>query len=267
MKSKNDCIIKTFPSSRLFTMDIGKIGMRKHHIKALIEVDVTESRKKIQTKRNIAESRISFTSWIIKCIGQAVNEHKQVHALRKGKNKLVIFNDVDVSILIEKKVDNDLVPVPLVIRKINTAKISEIYDEIERAKNIIITDENNYVIDRSKRGEPLKIFSMLPQFIRLLIWRFLLSNPYRVKKMMGTVVVTSVGMTGNANGWLIPFSIHPVCFALGPIVKKPGIANNIIEIREYLKMTILIDHDVIDGAPAARFVARLSELIENGYDL
>jgi pyruvate/2-oxoglutarate dehydrogenase complex dihydrolipoamide acyltransferase (E2) component len=32
-------------------------------------------------------------------------------------------------------------------------------------------------------------------------------------------------------------------------------------------MTILIDHDVMDGAPAARFVAGLTDLIERGYAL
>jgi pyruvate/2-oxoglutarate dehydrogenase complex dihydrolipoamide acyltransferase (E2) component len=32
-------------------------------------------------------------------------------------------------------------------------------------------------------------------------------------------------------------------------------------------MTIELDHDIIDGAPAARFVTRLIELIQNGYGL
>ncbi|HCL57564.1 MAG TPA: hypothetical protein DHW82_11230 [Spirochaetia bacterium] len=43
--------------------------------------------------------------------------------------------------------------------------------------------------------------------------------------------------------------------------------NDRIEIREFLQATLLIDHDVIDGAPAARFVSRLVDLIENGYEL
>ncbi|NTU81392.1 MAG: 2-oxo acid dehydrogenase subunit E2 [Chloroflexales bacterium] len=32
-------------------------------------------------------------------------------------------------------------------------------------------------------------------------------------------------------------------------------------------MTVVFDHDVIDGAPAARFTRRLVELIESGYGL
>jgi hypothetical protein len=32
-------------------------------------------------------------------------------------------------------------------------------------------------------------------------------------------------------------------------------------------LTVLFDHDIVDGAPAARFTRRLVELIESGYGL
>jgi pyruvate/2-oxoglutarate dehydrogenase complex dihydrolipoamide acyltransferase (E2) component len=37
--------------------------------------------------------------------------------------------------------------------------------------------------------------------------------------------------------------------------------------RQILHLTLVFDHDVIDGAPAARFTKRLVELIESGYGL
>ena len=40
-----------------------------------------------------------------------------------------------------------------------------------------------------------------------------------------------------------------------------------IEPREILNLTVAFDHDVVDGAPAARFVRRLLEVIESGYGL
>jgi len=39
---------------------------------------------------------------------------------------------------------------------------------------------------------------------------------------------------------------------LGGIVEKPGVVDGRIEIREYLCVTVSFDHDIIDGAPAAR---------------
>jgi hypothetical protein len=43
----NACNIETFPKSRLATLDICAIGIRKHRIAAILEIDVSESRKKI----------------------------------------------------------------------------------------------------------------------------------------------------------------------------------------------------------------------------
>jgi pyruvate/2-oxoglutarate dehydrogenase complex dihydrolipoamide acyltransferase (E2) component len=43
--------------------------------------------------------------------------------------------------------------------------------------------------------------------------------------------------------------------------------EGLIEAREILNLTVLFDHDVVDGAPATRFVRRLLELIESGYGL
>jgi len=38
-----------------------------------------------------------------------------------------------------------------------------------------------------------------------------------------------------------------------------------LETREYLSMTISMDHDIIDGAPPTHFALRLKELLENGF--
>jgi hypothetical protein len=54
---------------------------------------------------------------------------------------------------------------------------------------------------------------------------------------------------------------------VGGIGQKSGIVDGHIAIREYLSLTISFDHDIIDGAPAARFTQRLKELIESGSGL
>ncbi|MGE5604105.1 MAG: 2-oxo acid dehydrogenase subunit E2 [Bacteroidota bacterium] len=268
MTAQNGYEIKEFPSSRQATFDVGYLGLRKHHMKALIELDVTEARKLLKDYRKQNQEGLSFNAWILKCIGQAISEHQPVQAVRKGKNKLVIFDDVDISIIVEKEIRGEKVPLPLVIRKVNEKTLKAIHAEIESAKNQEVINEKDYLLGENQYKWAMKLYLSLPQLIRLTIWRrFILKKPFLMKKMSGTVVVTSVGMMGNVKGWVIPVSVLPVCFALGSIVKKPGVYQKQIGIREYLYMTILIDHDVIDGAPAARFVSRLTELIEGGYGL
>ncbi|MBD3215320.1 MAG: hypothetical protein GF311_22115 [Candidatus Lokiarchaeota archaeon] len=68
-------------------------------------------------------------------------------------------------------------------------------------------------------------------------------------------------------GWPIPTTSHPLAFAIGRITKKPGIVDDKIEIREYLILTALFNHDVVDVAPATRFINDLKEKLESGYGL
>ena len=55
------------------------------------------------------------------------------------------------------------------------------------------------------------------------------------------------------------------------ILRKPQASTTLVEGRiephERLSLTLVFDHDVIDGAPAARFARRLVELIESGGGL
>ncbi len=259
--------IKEFPSSRQATLDVGYLGLRKHHIKALIELDVTLARQRIKEYRRQTKAELSFTAWILRCIAQAVSEHKTAHAIRLGRNRLVLFDDVDISLLVEKEIGPEKVPLPVVLRKVNEKSCAAIQEEIKAAKEQPVHDAQDYVLGENSSKKVMRLYLALPQFLRLLVWKFILKRPFLLKELSGTVVVTSVGMIGKVSGWIIPVSLQPLCCALGSIVKKPGVCEDRIEPREYLQMTILIDHDVMDGAPAARFVARLTELVEGAYGL
>lgn len=252
--------------SRLGTIDIGIAGKQKHHIVALIELDVTESRQMIREKKRQHEN-ISFTSWLIKCISQVTVDFKEIHGVRKGKRKIVVFEDIDISIVIERTVEGKKVPLPYVIRKTNEKSISDIYDEIKKAQNQIIEGKEDYVLGERKKKLLIKIYYAMPGFVRKRVWQLITKSPFMTKINMGTVIVTSIGMMGRINGWVIPTSVHPLCFATGSIVKKPGVVNGKIEIREYIYITALVDHDVIDGAPAARALSKLTKLVERGYGL
>jgi hypothetical protein len=84
----------------------------------------------------------------------------------------------------------------------------------------------------------------------------------------GTVMVTAVGMFGKGHsGWGITTSPHSLALIVGGTARKPACVGDRIEPRELLSLTVMFDHDVVDGAPAARFVRRLVELIESSDGL
>ena len=93
--------------------------------------------------------------------------------------------------------------------------------------------------------------------------RALRKYPHWLKRTAGTALVTAAGMFGTGTGWAVGIvPLHTLCLTVGGITRKPGLVDGRIEPREYLALTASIDHDVVDGAPAARFAKHLRELIE-----
>jgi 2-oxoacid dehydrogenases acyltransferase (catalytic domain) len=64
-------------------------------------------------------------------------------------------------------------------------------------------------------------------------------------------------MFGRHGGWALAPNGHTLDLLVGGIACKPAFVEGRIEPRDMLKLTIAFDHDVVDGAPAARFVERL----------
>ncbi|MEQ8175405.1 MAG: 2-oxo acid dehydrogenase subunit E2 [Syntrophomonadaceae bacterium] len=253
------------PLSRIPTIDVSEMGVRRHNIKALLEIDVTRARQLIGSYKRKTGNELSFTAWIIYCISQTTRIHGSVNSyINLRRRKCVTFEDIDVTVLVEKEVDGQKVPLPYVVRKTNEKTLQEISAEICQAR----TRNFNVGGDSQKKSSGwMSFFMRLPQPFRNLFWKRAGRDPFFPKKTMGTMAVTAVGMFGKVSGWVIPLTIFTSCFALGSIVKKPGVIDDRVEIREYLFMTVLFDHDVIDGAPAARFISDLVSSIESAYGL
>jgi len=257
--------IQEFPQSRIATIDISGLGKKKHHVTALIELDVSESRKKIRSYNQGKIHKISLTAWLISVISCTIKQFETSASYLAGKKKQIIFEDINVSMLVEKELNGQKVPIPLIIEKANEINIESITAKIAEARNEKIAAAD--IVLQKRTGSLEKLYYRLPGYSRRYIWRFLLRHPKIVYKKMGNVAFTSIGMMGKADGWFIPISVHPICFGVGSIIKKPKVIDDRIEIRETLNMTILMDHDVMDGAPMARFISTLTKNIESGLKL
>jgi len=249
--------------SRIATFDTFDVGLHRHHINALLEFDVTESRAKLRELRRTGTS-VSFNAWLIRVIGIVMKKHPEAAAYLCSKKRLIIFDDINVSMIVEKKIGDFRVPIPLVIEKANEKSALEISQEIERAKKQVL-DSDDIVLEKQSAFYQ-RLYYFLPGFLRRLFWKLLLRNPRAAFKSMGNVAVTSVGMIGRINGWFIHKSVHPVSFGVGSILKKPVVIDNEVKIREILNMTILVDHDVTDGAPMVRFLEDLTDFLESGKE-
>lgn len=243
-----------FPRLRGLMVDGGRLARRKHTIHGLFEVDVTQAREVIHKHKEQSGETLSFTAYVIACLGQAIDANKYMHAYRNWRNQLILFDEVDVNMLFEVEVNGHRLIRPHIIRAVNRKTYREIHQEV---RNFQLEH------DTSRESSFIRWFVLLPGFIRRMFLWYLTKKPHLYKEFSGTVLMTGVGMFGTGGGWAIPVPNHTLQVTLGGIAKKPGAIADRIEVREYLSITISIDHDIIDGAPAARFVQRLKESIES----
>ena len=246
--------VKPFPRERHDIVDALEVGVRRHMVHALLELDVTRARQLLRDRETSTGERLSFTAFVVASLARAINANKRLHAYRDWRGRLVLFDEVDVVTLVESEVD--AVAIPHVIRAANRRTVREIHDEIRR-----IQAEPGASAQRS--GVLMRLSPLVPGVLRRAFLRALRKDPHWLKRTAGTTLVTSVGMFGMGAGWAVGIvPLHTLCLTVGGITRKPGLVDGRIEPREYLALTASIDHDIVDGAPAARFARQLRELIE-----
>jgi len=228
-------------------------------IHGLIEVDVTKARAFLRAYKATTGESLSFTAFLIACLSKAVEEDKTVQAFRKGGKRLVVFDDVDVYMPVEREVDGQSQLMVAIIRAANRKTIRAIHGEIRAAQEADVAKALTWL-----RFVPRVLFRPY----MWLFWRISSVYPRFRKKQLGTVGITAVGMFGKGAGWGIPASFPtPLMVTVGGIGERYTIVDGQSVPREYLCLTISVDHDTVDGAPAARLTERLEELIESGYGL
>jgi pyruvate/2-oxoglutarate dehydrogenase complex dihydrolipoamide acyltransferase (E2) component len=71
-------------------------------------------------------------------------------------------------------------------------------------------------------------------------------------------------MFAGGGGFAIaPPTLASVTVVVGGLSRRPRVVGDEVGIRDVLDLTVTIDHDVVDGAPAARFVADLRQRMED----
>ena len=246
-----------------------------------VEVEEAIEAEKAEDRPTTKKRKISFTAYLASCLAHAVQYEPRVQGYKIGrKKKQVIFKDiVHVSTMIEARNDKGGVAIPHVIQNAQQRTIQDMGDEIHNIKEHPETSENH------KSQKMMKVATKVPTWIRMIAYTQMMKTPEAIMNTCGTIMLTSVGMMGkkrtsNTKGspaaggrggmsFGIPhLPLHTCGVTVGGIYTKPAVVvddNGISTIvpREFVCLTIAFDHDVVDGAPAARFISRFVELIED----
>lgn len=251
---------RPYPKLRNFILDIMAEGRRKNIINLLFETELTQIREHIAHYATQHRERITLTSYISKSFACAIDEDKSMQGYRHGKSKLVVFDEVDLSVMVEREIDDHTMPVTLIVRAANRKGVGEIAQEIRRAKTSVIGDEGPMTaLDKQ--------FFELPWLLRKIIWFEMRRDPHLFKQLAGTVGVTSMGMYASGPAVIFPITPMTLTLSIGAIHKKLVLENGLAVERDFIQMNLGADHAIIDGAPLMRFAVRFKLKLQNGCAL
>lgn len=222
---------------------------RRFQVHALVELDVTVAAQRIAA----AHDTVSWTGFVIGSVARAVALHPALNVRRAGHD-LVCFDRVDVGVTVERGSPDlpvlDLALVPAADR-LGCAEITAL---LHQAK---IGPPPTHEATRA-----VSALLRLPAPLRRAGIRALGARASTAARFGPAVGVTSLGMFAHAWGWAIPVAPLTVIVSVGGAVERPTVENGAVVARPHLPLTVTFDHAVVDGAPAARFIETLRDLVE-----
>jgi chloramphenicol O-acetyltransferase len=237
-----------------------------HLMVALLELDVTEALATIAALQRQG-TRVSLFAFLVRSIAVAISEHPDLNLVCHGK-QLVRFEDVDVNVPMEVATPDGEFPHAVVLRGAQRSSPIEIYAGLEAARRSHQGTGATGVEDRWFR-RLMRAARWLPGFARVALMRLSMRSAFVIKRQAGTTLVTSVGKFASIPGFAFSFTTGPraSAFAIGSAVEKPWLHQGQVTRRSIVSISIMVNHDLVDGAPAARFARRLQAIVEAGEGL
>ncbi len=240
---------------RAVVVDIGAAASRRHVIPAWFDVDVTDVLPRL---RGTAR-RVSLTVYVVATLARAVARHRRMHGYRDLRGRTAVFDDVDVDVSVEVDVEGESFPMNHVLRRAHARSPMDLDAELRA----VAADPGRS--ETLRLASAVRWYVLLPAAVRSRLLGSMRRFPDTQKRLVGTVGVSSVGMYGGGGGVGLPFLVHTLDVLIGGLTERPGYGpDGEIGRRSFLSVAVVADHDVVDGAPLARFLAELRRDLESG---
>ena len=253
---KNKIGYRSLPLSfnRQAVIASASVTREKNAIHSFTEVDITEPRCLIKEHFERTGEKLSLTAYVVTCLAHVLKDYPHFNSFIKGK-RLILLDDVTVSVLIERDLVGEKVPEPVGIKQAQSKTLRQIHNEIRQAKK-----QQSDTLGSLSGQTWIRLIPnfLLKTFIRIADKNISMAERY------GKVAVTAVGMFSKEAIWFIPHGSATVLVTIGSISQKVIEVDGRFVSREHLCLTVSFDHNIVDGAPAARFMNQFIETIKSG---
>ena len=227
------------------------LAAKRHLMYALVEADLTLPRRLLREHREQTGERLSLTAYVVTCLAEALAEYPQLNAFRRGRS-VVFIDEVIVEVLVERSIGGQTAVGYLPIRHADTKALRDIHDEIRATQ-----------ASAAETIAGQRWLELVPAFVTPVLMRWMRRSVHWALQL-GVAGVNNIGTGTDAAGWGVSPGAGTLAVTIGGITPRPHLVDGQLLEQEIGHLTITFDHDVIDGAPAARFTSRLLELLAAG---
>ena len=245
--------VRPFPSNRRLVTAAMRAGRRKMPMYGLVDVDVTAANRLLACH----DPPGSLTAFVVASVARAAAAHPEVHAYRNWRGQLVTHHHVDVATMVEISTPQGLFAIPHVLRDADIRAVPELTAELRGVKREPLRSRNGRWLERVA-PTATRIPGTVPAMYAVM------ARSVTARQRIGTVAVTAVGMFAGGGGFgITSLTLMSLEVIVGGMTQRPRIVDGQVTVRDVLELTMAIDHNVVDGAPAARFAAEFRELLES----
>jgi pyruvate dehydrogenase E2 component (dihydrolipoamide acetyltransferase) len=193
------------------------------HAILMVEVDMSEAVRLRQAFEKMKNVQISYNAIFVKAVATALREYPILNSMLE-ENQIKILKNINVGVAVATE-RGLIVPVVHDADEKSLADLTTTIAElVERAR-----------LDKLSMGDVTG----------------------------GTFTITNLGMFGVDAFIAIINPKQAAILAIGRIADKPKVVNGQIAIQPTVTLSLSFDHRIIDGAPAAQFLNRVKEILEN----
>ncbi|MCZ2808141.1 MAG: dihydrolipoamide acetyltransferase family protein [Candidatus Bathyarchaeota archaeon] len=167
--------------------------------------------------------QVSYTGILVKAVAQALEEHRNLNSTLDGE-RIMIYEDINIGVAVAA--ENGLfVPV------VHNANEKSLVQVTSALKELVAKVRDGRLAKEDVIG--------------------------------GTFTITNLGMYGV--DMFIPIINPPeaAILGVGKTTEKPVIVDSEIRIRPMMCLSLSYDHRIVDGAPAAKFLQKVKQILES----
>ena len=192
---------------------------------SVIDVDALIAlREKIKDKVSaVYNTKITYTDFIIKACATVLAEQPNVNSSLVNETQIV-YEDINVGLAVA-------IQSGLIVPTIYNADKLSVFEIAKRRAELV---------EKAKQGK---------------LTMEEITN--------GTFTISNLGMFGVRIFTAIINPPQGAILMVGEVYKAPAFVGDRIEPKQFMEISVAVDHRIIDGANGARYLQRLKEIIEN----